>query len=137
MNNGAVIHLLLKNKGKKGERYTIHFYTSQQADSLGIHIQNFMNDSSYKNIPFYWEGTSGLYPLEGGFIVAPGFCSSGKLCDMQIYKFNHIENSRSIDFVQGILSPAKYPEESRAFREISLHFCELTDSSFDYKSWEI
>ncbi|KZA05581.1 MULTISPECIES: hypothetical protein [unclassified Akkermansia] len=136
MKGGAVIHILLKNKGKK-ERDTIHFYTSQQADSLGIHIQNFMDNSSYKNIPFYWEGIRGLYPFEGGFIVAPGFCSSGKLCDMQIYKFNPIENPHSIDFVQGILSPAAYPEESRAFRELPLYICELTDASFDHKSWEI
>lgn len=137
MNNGAAIHFFFKRMGKNGWSDTIHFYTSQQADSLGIRIQNFMNNSSYKNIPLYWEGTEGLYPLEGGFIVAPGFCSSGKLCDMQTYKLNHIENPRSIDFVQGILSPAKYPEESRAFREIPLHFCKLTESSFDYESWEI
>ena len=56
---------------------------------------------------------------------------------MKAYELNHIENSRSIDFVQGAFSLAKYPEESRAFRELPSYFCELTDSSFDYKSWEM
>ena len=52
---------------------------------------------------------------------------------MKAYELNHIENSRSIDFVQGVFSLAKYPEESRAFRELPSYFCELADSSFDYK----
>lgn len=136
MNNGAVIHFFLKKKRKK-EIEEIRFYTSQQADRNGIRIQNYLHNSSYQNIPIYWEGTGGLYPLEGGFIVTPSFCSSGKLCDMKAYELNHIENSRSIDFVQGAFSLAKYPEESRAFRELPSYFCELTDSSFDYKSWEM
>lgn len=134
MNSGAVIHFFLKEKGETEE---IRFYTRKQADDLGIHIQNFINNSSYQNVPVYWEGIDGLYPLEGGFIVMPGLCFSGKLCDMKAYKLNHIENSLSIDFVQGSFSPAKYPEESRAFRELPLYFCELTNSSFDYKSWEM
>lgn len=136
MNNGAVIHFFLKKK-RKIEIEEIRFYTSQQADRNGIRIQNYLHNSSYQNIPIYWEGIDGLYPLEGGFIVTPSFCSSGKLCDMKAYELNHIENSRSIDFVQGAFSLAKYPEESRAFRELPSYFCELTDSSFDYKSWEM
>lgn len=56
---------------------------------------------------------------------------------MKAYELNHIENSRSIDFVQGAFSLAKYPEESRAFRELPSYFCELADSPFDYKSWEM
>ena len=67
----------------------------------------------------------------------PGFCISGKLCDMRSYKLNHIENSRSIDFVQDAFSLTKYPEESRAFRELPSFFCELSDSSFDFRSWEM
>lgn len=40
--------------------------------------------------------------------------------------------------MQGVFSLAKYPEESRAhFRELPSYFCELADSSFDYKSWEM
>ena len=137
MNNGAVIHFFLKKKKGKKEIEEIRFYTNQQADRNGIRIQNYLHNSSYQNIPIYWEGTGGLYPLEGGFIVTPSFCSSGKLCDMKAYELNHIENSRSIDFVQGVFSLAKYLEESRAFRELPSYFCELADSSFDYKSWEM
>ena len=137
MNNGAVIHFFLKKKKGKKEIEEIRFYKNQQADRNGIRIQNYLHNSSYQNIPIYWEGTGGLYPLEGGFIVTPSFCSSGKLCDMKAYELNHIENSRSIDFVQGVFSLAKYLEESRAFRELPSYFCELADSSFDYKSWEM
>lgn len=44
---------------------------------------------------------------------------------MKAYELNHIENSRSIDFVQGAFSLAKYPEESRAlesFLRISVNW---------------
>ena len=132
MANGAIIHFFVK-----GDAEEIRFYTRQQAEEKGILIQDYIHNSSYKKVPIYKEGIGGLYPLEGGFIVMPGFCISGKLCDMRSYKLNHIENSRSIDFVQDALSLTKYPEESRAFRELPSFFCELSDSSFDFRSWEM
>ncbi len=133
MDNGAVIRFLLKG-GKATEE--VRFYTSRQAAEFGIQRRNYQNRSSYQKIPLYWEGTDGLYPLEGGFIVKPSFCSDGELCDLKAYELHSIENARSIDFIQGVFNPAKYPEESRAFRELPSYFCELTDSSFDCKSWE-
>ena len=131
MANGAVIHFFLKE-----DREKIRFYTGKQAEEKGILIQDYRHNSSYKKVPVYEEGKEGLYPIEGGYIVKPGFCISGELCDMSAFQMNPIENALSIDFVQGSFSFAEYPEESRAFRELPSLFSELSGSAFDFQVWE-
>ncbi|MCD8069812.1 MAG: hypothetical protein LUE08_00275 [Akkermansiaceae bacterium] len=42
----------------------------------------------------------------------PGVCANGGLCDMSAYHLRPVENPLSIDFVQGLLSPERHPEET-------------------------
>ncbi len=134
LDNGSAIQL---SEGERPqEPGKVLFHTSQQAARRGIRLQNLMNAPQYRPIHPNRDDTSSLYPIEGGSIVMPGVCANGGLCDMSAYHLRLVENPLSIDFVQGLLSPERHPEETRAFREIPGRLCSLTGLSFDRQAWE-